>query len=164
MFYVRSIHPEREQVEEHAYDLVPSDPQAQAVCKLFSEFLHGRPAQFRDKLSFLKKGSFELDWSAVPGGVALVSLLQEGEPAALGVLLSGLQHETDFLMLEVFQENVLAPLFGDRFSQAVQCENRPLLLQVVFTDPEWEPALHLLEVSLASVYFRGVRQAAEGAA
>ena len=164
MFHVRSIYPGTERIEEGTFELQPTNPQGEAVCKLFSEFLSGRPPQFRDKLSFLKKGDFAIDWSAAPGGVALVSLLQSGAPAALGVLVSGLQKDTDAMMLEVFHENVLAPLFEDSYDHAITIPDRPMLLQVMFADPEWVPALRLLGASLASVYFRSVMQAAEDSA
>ena len=154
MFHVRSIYPGNERIEEGTFHLQPTNPQADAVCNLFTEYLKHRPAEFRDKLSFLKKGDFEMDWSAAPGGVALVSLFQGSKPASMGVLVSGLDPSTDATMLEVFHDNVLAPLFGECYSGALQSPERPLLLQVVFAGPEWAPALQLLGTSLASVYFR----------
>jgi len=103
----------------------------------------------------MKKGDFELDWSAVTGGVALASLFQGETPASMSVLLAGLSPETDSMMLDVFRENVLAPLFGEEFDRVCRECERPLVVQVVFPgSPEWLPAVQLLGVSLASVYFR----------
>jgi hypothetical protein len=59
--------------------------------------------------------------------------------------------------LEVFRENVLDVLFGGEFCEALDVEQRPLLIQIVLpADPEWTPAMQLLSTALASVYFRSV--------
>ena len=157
MLHVRSIHPDQNRVEEATFALTPTNPQGEAVCSLIERFLVGRPPAFRERLSFLKKGDFELDWSAITGGVALASLFQGETPASMSVLVAGASPETDAMMIEVFRENVLTPLFGDEFNHVCAFEARPLLLQVVFPgSPEWLPAVQLLTVSLASVYFRTV--------
>jgi hypothetical protein len=73
------------------------------------------------------------------------------------VLLAGVSPDTDEMMLEVFRENVLQPLFGCEFDHVCTGDCRPLLLRVVFPgSPEWLPAVDLLSVSFASVYFRTV--------
>lgn len=157
MLHVRSIHPGQGIVESASFDLTPSNPQGEAVCSLIERFLVNRPPAFQDRLSFLKKGDFALDWSAVTGGVALASLFQGGEPASMSVLLAGLCADTDTMMLEVFRENVLEPLFGCEFNHVCTVDCRPLLVQVVFPcSPEWIPATQLLSVSFASVYFRTI--------
>ncbi|MDZ4802078.1 MAG: hypothetical protein SGI92_28310 [Bryobacteraceae bacterium] len=157
MLHVRSIFPEEGRVETQSFDLTPTNPQGEAVCSLIERFLVNRPTAFRDRLSFLKKGDFELDWSAVTGGVALASLFQGETPASMCVLLAGVSPDTDTMMLEVFRENVLEPLFGDEFDHVCTVDFRPLLVQVVFPgSPEWLPAVQLLSVSVASVYFRTV--------
>ena len=160
VFHVRSIFPDQPCVEESSFDLTPTTPQAEAVCCLFERYLSVRPAVFRDRLSFLKKGDLELDWSAATGGVALASIYQHSAPASIGVMLSGAHPQTDATMLEVFREHVLAPLFGADFDYALVVDVRPLVVQVVFPGaPEWVPALQLLTASLASVYFRTLIQA-----
>src|SRR3977135_2503937 len=111
MFYVRNIYLEEARVEEGKLDLVPTNEQGQAVCALMAEFLTNRPPEFREKLSFLKKGDLELDWSAVAGGVALASLFESSEPATMSVLVPGVRAEADRMMLEMFRDNVLVPLF-----------------------------------------------------
>lgn len=157
MLHVRSIFPDQGRVEATSFDLKPGNPQGEAVCSLIERYFCHRPAAFRDRLSFLRKGDFELDWSAVHGGVALASLFQAQAPASMSVLVAGLEPETDLMMLEVFRENVLNPLFCGEFDSAVEVDVRPLLLQVVFPgEPQWLPAIQLLTVSLASVYFRTV--------
>jgi hypothetical protein len=157
VFHVRSIFPDADRVDAESFELHPTNPQGEAVCSLFEKFFENRPPAFRDKLSFLKRGDFDLDWSTAPGGVALASFFQGREPVCMGVLLSGVDRSTDEMMLEVFRENVLIPLFEGAFDEATQVSERPLVVQVMFPgSPEWGPALHLLSTALASVYFRAV--------
>ena len=157
MFHVRCIHPDQGRIEANRFELQPTNSQGEAVCDLFRRYLADRPATFRDKLPFLRKGDIELDWSAATGGVALASLFSSGEPAAISVLLTGLNPEADRMMLEVFRENVLDILFGGEFCEALDVEQRPLLIQILLpADPEWIPAMQLLSTALASVYFRSV--------
>lgn len=159
VFHVRSIFPDQCRVDACSFELTPTNPRAEAVCSLFERYLADRPPEFRDQLSFLKKGDLELDWSAAKGGVALASMYQNGTPACISVLVSGADPDTDASMLDVFRENVLCPLFGAEFDSEVCLDLRPLVVQVVFPDdPEWVPALQLLSASLASVYFRTVIQ------
>jgi len=79
----------------------------------------------------------------------------------MGVLLTGVQSESDRMMLEMFVANVLVPLFGnvpeDEVKKLAQVKDRPLLLQLLFPgSPEWMPAVQLLSTALASVYFRTI--------
>jgi hypothetical protein len=158
VFHVRNIFPDQNLVESGSYELEPPDEQARAVCELFQRYLGNRPAAFRDQLSILKHGKLELDWSAAPGGVALASLLQGSDVLSMSVLVAGAQPSADGMMLEVFRENVLSPLFGSCFDQVCECQERPLAVQVLFPGaPEWTPAVQLLSVALASVFFRAVR-------
>jgi hypothetical protein len=161
MFYIRNIYLEEARVEAGKLDLVPTNKQGQAVCAVVTEFLKNRPPEFRDKLSFLKKGEMELDWSATPGGVALASLFESSEPASMGVLLTGVQPEADRMMLEVFRDNVLMPLFEgtpvEHINSLIEVTDRPLLFQVIFPGPpEWAPTVQLLSNALASVFFRTI--------
>ena len=163
MFYVRNVFLEDARVEAGKLDLIPTNEQGQAVCALMAEFLINRPAGFREKLAFLKKGDMELDWSAAPGGVALASLFESSEPATMGVLLTGVEADADRMMLEIFRDNVLVPLFGDtpieHIDRLIDVAERPLLFQVIFPGaPEWAPTLQLLSTALASVFFRTMLQ------
>lgn len=163
VFHVRSIYPCEDRVDASTFELCPTNPQGEAVCSLFAEFMKDKPPEFRSRLTFLKKGDFEIDWSAVPGGVALVSMLQESQTASMGILVTGIKADTDSMMLDVFEENVLQPLFGDSYSDLRQIPDRPLLLQVIFAAGEWAPAHHLLGTALASVYFRSILHGEESA-
>ena len=105
----------------------------------------------------MKRGDFELDWSSVGDGVALASLFQAGEPLSMGVLISGKDRCMDEMMLDVFRENVLSPLFDSEYDHVTRTDVRPLLIEVVFPGkPEWTPAVQLLSACLGSVYFRSV--------
>ena len=149
-------------MRNHSLLLSPDNPQAQAVCGLFEKYFSGRPPNFRDELSFLRRGSFELDWSAADGGVALASLFVEGRPASMIVLTSGLDPAVDRMMLETFRENVVLPLLGTDYEPVLECCGQPMLVEVIFPGHgEWVPALQLLAASLASVYFRGVIRCCE---
>ena len=161
MFFVHNILLEDGQIESGQFELNPTSEEGQAVCRVFAEFLKNRPAAFRDKIGFMNRGDFELDWSAADGGVALASLVESGETLAMGVLLTGVQGESDRRMLEMFVANVLVPLFGnvpeDEVNKLAQVSERPLLLQLLFPgSPEWAPAVQLLSTALASVYFKTI--------
>jgi hypothetical protein len=163
MFHVRNIYLEEARVEAGKFDIVPTNPQGEAVCALIAEFLTNRPPEFRDKLAFLKKGDFELDWSAVSGGVALASLYNEAQPATMSILLTGVDAEADTMMLDLFRDNVLRPVFDEapeeQVNSLVNVPERPLLLQALFPiSPEWTPTIQLLSTALASVYFRTILQ------
>jgi hypothetical protein len=157
MFHVRCIFPEQGRIEANSFELKPTNSQGEAVCDLFHRFLADRPPEFRDRLPFLRRGDIELDWSAAAGGVALASLFCSGDPAAISVLLSGIDEQADAMMSEVFRENVLEVLFSGQFEDVLEIPDRPLVIQVLFpTDPEWMPAIQLLSAALASVYFRSL--------
>lgn len=163
MFHVRNIYLEEARVEAGKFDIVPTNPQGEAVCALVAEFLTNRPPEFRDKLAFLKRGNFELDWSAVAGGVALASLFDKDQPATMAILLTGVEPEADRMMLDLFRDNVLRPIFDsapqEQVNELVNVPERPLLLQALFPiSPEWSPTIQLLSTALASVYFRTILQ------
>lgn len=154
MFHVRCILPNEGRIEANSYPLQPTNSQAEAVCDLFRRYLSGRPAAFRDHVSFLRRNDIELDWTSADGGVALASLFCAGDPAVISVLLTGENAHSDQMMIEVFRENVLDLLFGGAFAEALDTEERPLVIQVLLPcDPEWAPVMQLLSTALASVYF-----------
>ena len=75
----------------------------------------------------------------------------------MSVLVAGVQPETDSMMLDVFRENVLLPLFGGEYDTVAALPLRPLVLEVIFPGrPERVPALQLLSASLGSADFRTV--------
>ena len=169
MFHVRNIYIEEARVEAGKFDIVPTNPQGEAVCALMAEFLTNRPPEFRDKLAFLKKGNFELDWAAVPGGVALASIFDGQEAATMAILLTGVEPEADAMMLNLFRDNVLLPVLQDappdKVNELIDVPERPLMLQALFPiSPEWAPAVQLLTTTLASVYFRTILQLSTTAA
>ena len=157
MFHVRCIFPEQGRIEANSFELKPTNSQGEAVCELFHRFLADRPAAFRDRLPFLRRGDIELDWSAAAGGVALASLFCSGDPAAISVLLSGIDGDADAMMAEVFGKMCWMCCFQASSKKFWKFEERPLVIQVLFpTDPEWMPAVQLLSAALASVYFRSL--------
>lgn len=159
MFTVRTLFVETGRVESGEYELTPSGEQAQQVCNLFLEYLSHRPPQFRDRLGFLTKGSFELDWSAAPGGAAFAALYEGGEPLSMSVLLSGVHPEVDQQMLEALRTTVIESARPDEAAVLAASPERPLLLNAVFPGaPEHTPTLQLLAAALASVYFRAILQ------
>lgn len=156
---MQSILPGQGRVENTTFALTPDNPQAEAVCRLVEEFFANRPPSFQDKLGFLRKGDFSLDWSAAAGGIAMATVFQGEAPASVSVLVAGLDSGSDTRMLEAFRDAVLTPLFGDEYNDLLSVTDRPLLAQVILTDEaEWAPALQLVNVSLASVYFRTLLQ------
>ncbi len=150
MFYVQALHLETGEMESGKLDLVPKVAEGEKICGLFADWLGGQPAAFQAKIPFLKKGDVELQWNAAAGGVAYASLVENGEPLSLSVLLAGVDAEADAGMLDGF----LGLLPDGLFQPA---KERPLLATLVFPGrPEATPLLQLLTTALASVFFRTV--------
>ncbi|MCS7023842.1 MAG: hypothetical protein NZV14_03490 [Bryobacteraceae bacterium] len=165
MFTVRTIFPEQQRVETLNYELEPTNDHGKAVCALLFEFLSGQPPEFRSRLPFLKKGDTEMEWMA-GGGAALLTFYEQGEPLSMGILLSGLQGESDAQMLEALRQAVLEPVFGAEAEKFLQAPERPLLLNVIFPgNAELIPRTQLLSAAVASVFFRTLlaRQPSAGA-
>jgi hypothetical protein len=157
MFYVRTIHPEQMRVEVAGFDLEPELEQGQVVCKLFSSFLADHPGEFRERLPFLNNSDIELQWAAASGGAAFAAFFAGGEAISIGVLLTGVNEESDTLMLDALRESVAGPMLGARAAELLESPERPLLLQLQMAEqPEKIPAVQLLSTALASVYFRAV--------
>lgn len=157
MFHVRCIFPEQGRIDANVFEMEPTNTHGEAVCDLFRRYMEDRPAAFRDRLPFLRKGDIELDWSAADGGVALASIFSSGDPACISVFLTGQNADADQMMLDVFRENVLELLFCGEFTDVLEVAERPLVIQVLLPgDPEWVPAVQLLSTTLASVYFRSI--------
>ena len=157
MFYVRTIHPADKRVEVAGFDLEPALERGQSVCNLFSRFLADHPAEFRERLPFLKNTDIELQWAAASGGAAFAAFFGDGETLTIGVLLTGVNEESDALMLEALRESIAVPMLGDQAEELLQSSERPLMLQLQMPDhPEKMPAVQLLSTALASVYFRAI--------
>lgn len=158
MFHVRNIYLDPPRVEINQFELAPKNERAQAICALFADFLMNRPAAFTDRLGFLNRGKFELDWMAAPGGVALANLSESNETCSMAILLSGIQLDRDAEMMTGFRENVLNALLGDVGAPGLEdATERPLLIQVILPGaPEWTPVIQVLSTSLAAVFFRTV--------
>ena len=158
MFTVRTIFPDQQRVDVSSYEIEPSNEQGKAVCGLFLDFLIERPTEFREKLPFLKKGDTELEWTAPAGGAALASFYEAGEPLSMGILLAGVEPESDEQMLDALRQSVFEPIFGEEADKYMEAPERPLLLNVMFPgNPEAMPRTQLLVTALASVFFRVMR-------
>lgn len=165
MFTVRTILASERRVEATAFDLEPQLQQGRAVCNLFAEFLAGRPAEFREKLSFIAKGEIELEWAAATGGAAFAALLSDNQPVTMSILLSGADPDADSSMLEALRVSVLEPMFGLDCDDLLEVPERPAMLVVQLNEqPEMIPLAQLLGTALGSVYFRAVQAMAPGAA
>lgn len=157
MFYVRTIHPAEKRVEVAGFDLEPGLEQGRSVCELFGRFLADHPAEFRERLPFLKNSEIELQWAAASGGSAFAAFFGQGETLTIGVLLTGVNAESDSRMLEALRESVAGPMLGEQAASLMVSPERPLLLQLQMPDhPEQIPAVQLLSTALASVYFRAI--------
>lgn len=155
MFTVRTIFPEQERVEVTRYDLEPTNEQGQAVCAMFLDFLSEQPTEFREKIPFLKKGETELEWASAAGGAAFATFFEDGEPISMGILISGVQAESDNQMLESLNSAILTPIFGEKAAEYLEAPERPLLMNLMIPGrPESIPRTQLLFTALASVYFR----------
>jgi hypothetical protein len=159
-FEVRVIEPESRRVERGAFDAEPEHEQAAKVVALMRQFVAGRPAAFRERLPFMNRGEWELDWHAGQGGVAFFSFHEGGEPASLGVLLSGRVPEADAGMSAGFEEAVLTPLLGglkpEEREKLFGGEGPRLVMMLLPGRPELNPAVQLLNAALGAVFFRAV--------
>ena len=164
MFVVRTIHPVDKRVEAASFELKPGLEQGETVCSLFREFLAGRPQEFRDRLTFLKKEDIELEWAAAPGGAAFAALFHENLPLSISVLLAGVDESADHQMLGALRATVLEPVMGAEAERVMEAPERPLMMTVLFPDaPELIPTVQLLSTALASVFFRTMLQLSQAA-
>jgi hypothetical protein len=151
-FTIQNIYADGAKSDVHELPLAPNE-EAEKVCALFATFLAGHAAGFREKLPFLNRGDYELEWAAAAGGSSFATFYESGQPVAMGVLLSGNDGESDAQMLDFFVTSPLEPLFTNTHPAT----SRPLLLQVNFMDrPDAAPVVQLLSTALASVYFRAI--------
>jgi hypothetical protein len=165
-FAVRTVHPSEQssteaRSEATAFDLTPGLEQGRAVCNRFAEFLAGAPPEFHQRIPFLNKVDLDMQWAAASGGAAFFTFFSGGAPVEIGVLLSGASPEVDAQMLAALQRNVGQPILGERTSELLSGEERPLLLKLRMPgQPELAPTMELLSTALASVYFRAVAASA----
>lgn len=157
-FEVRFLDLEAARVESRTFEMEPSHEQAAKVCGLIDEFLKGQPREFRARLPFLTRGDWELEWSAAEGGVAFVVFHESGEPATMGVMVSGEDPAASQGILEGFRDSILGPAL-DRFvpedRDRVFAGSGPMVVMTAMPGrPELLPTLHLLNTSLAAVFFR----------
>lgn len=153
MFDARTIFLDPPSVHAGSFEIRPSGDHAEKVCALFADFLMNRPPEFRDRIGFLNRGNFDLDWAAVQGGAALASWFESGNPICVSVLLSGQDATADARMAALFETNVLG---GTLPSEAI-VKSRPAVLQVVFPGAaEWIPVVQLLSAALSAMYFRAL--------
>jgi hypothetical protein len=157
-FEVRFLDLEAAQVENRTFEMEPSHEQAAKVCGLLDEFMRTQPREFRQRLPFLTRGDWELEWSAAEGGVAFVVIHESGEPATLGVMVSGQDPAASEGILEGFRHSILGPAL-DRFvpedRDRIFSGAGPLVVMTAMPGrPELLPTLHLLNTSLAAVFFR----------
>lgn len=156
MFAVRTIHPEEKRVETAAFELEPELEQGRQVCALFGEFLANRPAEFRERLPFLNRTELELQWAAAAGGAAFYAFFHGGEAVTMGVLVSGVNEESDARMLEAWG-GIAGPLLGGWADGLLKAPERPLMMGIEMPGyPEIAPAVQLLSAAPASVYFRAI--------
>ncbi|WP_321474353.1 hypothetical protein [uncultured Paludibaculum sp.] len=151
IFEVRVVNVEDGRVEQGSFDTVPTLEQAEKVVRLMREFLSTMPAQFRAAVPFLKRGSIELEWASATGGVAFATFHESGQAATLAVMASDPFNEAGQGVLAGLQQSlnfdpeVVAPVEG------------PLMVVAALPGAaEWQPILHLLNTSLAAVYFGAI--------
>jgi hypothetical protein len=162
-FAVRLLELESRRVESGTFELEPQHEQAARIVALMRSFVAGRPAEFRERLPFMKQGDWEADWKAAAGGVAFVSFHEAGEPVSLGVLLAGIDPAADMGMSSGFEQAVLSPMLGplkpEEREQLFGGEGPRLIVLLLPGRPELNPAAQLLNAALAAVFFRALRTA-----
>ena len=159
MFTLRAIGADGKQAGTFEYELTPSSEEGQKLCALFAELLANRPPEFRDKLEFVNRGEFELEWTAAAGGAAMASFYSEGRPVCLGILVSGMQPSVDSMMIEAFEQTVLRLIYGDESMEIARLAERPCILFASMPETEqWTGAAQLMYAAIGSVYFRAVLQ------
>lgn len=162
-FGVRVLELESRRVQSGAFDMEPAHEHAAKVVALVRSFVAGRPAEFRERLPFMNRGDWVVDWKAAEGGVAFVSFHESGEPVTLGVLLAGIDPAADLGMSSGFEQAVLSPMLGalkpEEREKLFGGEGPRLILLQLPGRPELNPAAQLLNAALAAVFFQAVRQA-----
>lgn len=154
-FTVRTVEAESRTVEIGQFQLIPEEDHAEAVCDLFLRFLADRPPGFREELPFLKQPGTELEWAAAEGGAALATFYDQGQPVSIGILLSGLNEDSDKRMLDGLRATIGYAIFKEDVARCLDAPERPLLINILFPEsPELRPRVQLLSTALASVFFR----------
>lgn len=150
-FEVRVVNVEDGRVEQGAFDTVPTLEQAVKVVGLMREFLSTMPAQFRAAVPFLKRGSVELEWASATGGVAFATFYESSQAATLAVMASDPNSEAGRGVLGGLRQHLgLAP-------EVIAPTEGPMMVVAALPGAaEWQPILHLLNTSLAAVYFAAV--------
>lgn len=147
-FEVRVVHLEDGRLERGSFETAPSMEQAAKVVGMMREFLSNQPAQFRAPLPFLKRGAIELEWASAQGGVAFATFYESGQAATLGVMAWDPSNEAGQGVLSGLRQNLeLGPEVTDG------AEGPLMVVAALPGRPEWLPTLHLLNTSLAAVYF-----------
>jgi hypothetical protein len=154
MFTVRTISVSGRKVETAVYDGASAGPESEQASKALAAFLAARPAEFREKLTFLEHEA-ELEWTAGPEGVALASIYGPAAAYSMGILLAGIDEEADQMMLDAWKENVLKPVFAQDAARFVHAPERPVLINLVFPAADQLGAsVQLTAAALAAAYFR----------
>ena len=150
-FELRVVHMESGRLERGLYDCAPELEQAAALIRLVREFMLGRPAQFRERLPFLKRGDIELEWAAATEDVAFATFYESGKAATLSVFAYDPSTEAGRGVLDGLRQTLGLG--------AAETEPTPGPLVVVAAmpgNPEWLPTLHLLNTSLAATFFQAI--------
>ena len=135
-------------VEQGAFDTQPELQQAADVVRLMRSFLGGKPVQFRDRIPFLKHGNIDIEWVASDDGVAFATFYLDGQASTMAVLVTDPSSEAGQGVLQGFRKSLGLG--------AAEIEPVPGPLAVMAAlpgSPEWFAILHLLNTSLAAVYF-----------
>lgn len=161
---MHTVTPGSPEILAQELELAPTNAQGEEICNLFHRFLVDKPGEFRLRLPFLKHDEIEMEWAAAPGGSAFCTFYEDDSPLASGVLLAGLNAESDEQMSALFEASILEPLFGDEAKTVMQFEKHPAVAMVVLgAAPERTAAMQLFYASVASVFFRQMSQLAAGA-
>jgi hypothetical protein len=150
-FELRVVHMDSGRIDRGQYDCAPALEQAANVIRLVREFMAGRPAQFRERIPFLKRGNIELEWAAATEDVAFATFYESGKAATLAVFAWDPSTEAGRGVLDGLRQTLGLG--------AAETEPSPGPLVVVAAlpaDPEWLPILHLLNTSLAATFFQAV--------
>lgn len=159
LFRMHMLVPGSEVIQAQDFELSPTNTQAEDVCELFHRFLVDKPAEFRLRLPFLKHDEIEMEWAAAPGGTALCTFYEDDSPLASAVLLSGLDANSDAQMAALYEAAILEPIYGEESKKVLAFESYPgIAVALLGAAPERAGAMQLFYASLASVFFRQMRQ------
>jgi len=143
---------------EYAYEHLEQVPCARELIADLASSLYREPEEFERPLD--PRGEMVFRWHSNSSASGNSSLRDRGNLISFGLLVSGLNSDSDQITLETFQTHLLRELHGTPYEAAfdvMSLQQRPLLVSVAFGEPAEKAGQSLAALAdrcFAAAYFR----------